>query len=359
MIKIKDKGAFETVPPIVLAIVGGDIPVLKKYFTKSNIDDEIALDEYVSLSPLDIALIMNEALSIKWLVEQGADLNVKDNPSFLIAVRYCDQDFIKYLVGKGAKTDLLNNVKSDAFSQALHGDKLENLPVIDALGHSVRQYGGKAFRSAVSKRNYRATDFFIKHGVDIDYNRPDQVFPFNPTPLCVAARYVDLGMVEYLVGHGADATLAEKDGMRPYSIAVERGDQAMADYLKSQEPEEFHTLSNKRDELRRYKLPASLLTFLEGDDLRLGLGEDGDVRHIDFFRLLDVVEMKVDRRKLIRLSKEVDNHADIVVCWNPKAKRIAFYDAEHGAIANVASFDDFVKRPAFHMRKYFDGEYDA
>ena len=75
-------------------------------------------------------------------------------------------------------------------------------------------------------------NFFIKKGVDINYNEADSIYPFKPTPLCVAARYVDLEMCKYLVEHGADVTITEKDGMRPYSIALEKGDDEMVEYFK-------------------------------------------------------------------------------------------------------------------------------
>ena len=94
----------------------------------------------------------------------------------------------------------------------------------------LKKYGGPAFRKAVSDGNYEALEFFITRGVDINYNRPDDVYSFCPTPLCVAARYVDLKMCKFLVEHGADVTKTEKDGMRPYSIAVEKGDVEMAKY---------------------------------------------------------------------------------------------------------------------------------
>lgn len=87
------------------------------------------------------------------------------------------------------------------------------------------------------------------------------VYPFKPTPLCVAARYVDLTMCKYLVAHGADVTLTEKDGMRPYSIALEKGDDEMADFFKSVEPAEYHSLQNKLDELKPFKLPKIMIDF--------------------------------------------------------------------------------------------------
>jgi len=76
---------------------------------------------------------------------------------------------------------------------------------------------------------------------------------------------VDLQMCKYLVEHGADVTITEKDGMRPYSIAVEKGDMEMAEYFKSLEPTEFHDLQNKMDQLKPFKLPKALVNFLDSE----------------------------------------------------------------------------------------------
>ncbi len=354
MIEIKGKGRFETVPPIVESIVSSDIPAISEYFSKHDLNEKIELGEYTALSPLAISLSMNLISSIKWFVINGADLNAKDNPSFLIAVRYCNEEIIRYLVESGAKTDLVNNVKSDAFAEALYGKKFKNLPLIEELGHTVSKYGGMAFRLAVSNRNYTAIEFFINHGVDINYNEPDQVYPYTPTPLCIAARYVDLNMVKYLVDHGADVTLAEKDGMRPYNIAIEKGDMEMAVYLKGFEPQGFHNLQNKLDKLRSYKLPNSLISFLQSDNLNIDLGENNSIKYIEFFQFIDTVEMKVGRQKLLRISKEVDNYSDIIICWNPKVKKIAFYDIEHQELANVCSFEELIKEPADRIENYLN-----
>ena len=107
------------------------------------------------------------------------------------------------------------------------------------------KYGGNAFHNAISDRNYRVIKFFIDNGVDVNCNSADMVYPFKPTPLCVAARYVDLPMCKYLVEHGADVTLSEKDGTRPYSIALEKGNDEMAEYFKSLESVEYHDIQNK------------------------------------------------------------------------------------------------------------------
>lgn len=39
--------------------------------------------------------------------------------------------------------------------------------------------------------------------------------------------------------------------------------------------------------------------------------------------------MKAGRRKLLRLSADVDNYSDIVIVWNSKSRSIGYYDVEH------------------------------
>jgi len=285
MIKIKDIGNFESVPQIVNDIIKGNTKALDEHLSGGwDIEKGIKIGKYTTLSPLDIALIMESFNSVKWLVEKGVNLNVKGNPSFLLAVSYYDEAVIRYLAEHGAKVNCVNEVKTEAFSQALYGKKYENLPIIHDLGHRVEKYGGQAFRSAVSDRNYEVLDFFIKNGVDINYNTPDTVYPFKPTPLCVAARYVDLKMCKYLVENGADVTITEKDGMRPYSIAIENGDEEMAEYFKQLEPEEYHSLQNKLDEFKPFKLPKAVMDFLQNEELYFEL-KDCDFKWIEFFSL--------------------------------------------------------------------------
>ena len=241
MIYLKDLGTFESVPDLVTDIINGNITALESALKNGlDIHKLIQIGKYSEYSPLQLALVMDCLPSVKWLVEHGADLNDKENPSFLLAVRYGNQEIIDYVVAHGANIHALNSVDIDAFQAAIYGKKYENLQLIHDLGHTVQKYGGRAFRNVITDQDYEVLDFFINNSVDINYNKPDSVYPFKPTPLCVAARYVDLQMCKYLVEHGADVTIAEKDGMRPYSIVVEKGDMEMAEYFKNLEPAEYH-----------------------------------------------------------------------------------------------------------------------
>ena len=286
------------------------------------------------------------------MVEHGADLNDEENPSFLLAVRYANQEIIDYVVAQGANINALNSVVVDAFQAALYGKKYENLQIIHDLGHTVQKYGGKAFRNAITDKNYEVLDFFINNGVDINYNKPDSVYPFKPTPLCVAARYVDLQMCKYLVEHGADVTITEKDGMRPYSIAVEKGDMEMAEYFKTLELPGFHDIQNKMDQLKPFKLPKALISFLEGDTLYFEL-PDSDFISIEFLPLIDTVQFKMGRRKLLRLSKELGEYNDYQIVWDPKSKKISCYDTEHQELRELCKFDEFIADMAGQLETLF------
>ena len=355
MIRLKDIGEFESLSEILNDILTENILKLEEHLLKGwDIEKNISIDKYIDLSPLDCALIIEAFESVKWLVEHRVNLNKKDNPSFLTAVRYCDEKIIQYIVSHGAKVNVTNNVKSEAFMEAIYGEHYEYLQLIHDLGHTVEKYGGKAFRNAVSDRNYEVLKFFISNGVDINYNEADMIYPFKPTPLCVAARYVDLAMCKFLVENGADVTLTEKDGMRPYSIALEKGDIEMAEYFKSLEPVEYHSLQNKLDELKPFKLPKNLIEFLQGEKLHFELN-DCDFKWIEFFSLMDTIPMKVGRQKLLRISKIAGDYEHIYIVWNPKTKKIAFYDIEHKELKDITDFIDFINNVSSYMQKIIEG----
>ena len=353
MIHLKDLGSFESVPELVTHIINGNKTALEMALKNGwDIHKPIQIGKYSEYTPLQLALVMDCLPSVQWLVEHGADLNDEENPSFLLAVRYGNNELIDYVVAQGANIHALNSVEVDAFQAAIYGKKYENLQLIHDLGHTVQKYGSKAFRNAITDKNYEVLDFFIHNGVDINYNKPDSVYPFKPTPLCVAARYVDLQMCKYLVEHGADVTITEKDGMRPYSIAIEKGDMEMAEYFKNLEPAEYHDKQNKMDQLKPFKLPKALVSFLEGDNLYFEL-PDSDFISIEFLPLFDIIPFKWGRRKLLRLSKELGEYNDWQIVWDPKSKKIGCYDTEHQELRELCKFDEFIADMACQLETLF------
>jgi len=376
LIQLKDVGNFKSIPQIASDIINGDTIALDKHFEQGwDIESEIELSKHIKGTPLYLALLMESFDSVKWLINHGVNLNDRNKPSFLVAVRYCNEDIIRYLVKHGADINAINNVNCEAFEEAMSGKKLENLPLINELGHTVEKFGGAAFRSTISKigfdrltdkdarddMKYEALDFFIKNGVDINYNKADDVHSYESTPICASARYVDIDMCKYLVKHGADITICESDGMRPYNIAVKKGDKEMANYFKSLEPVDFHDMQNKLLELKSYKLPKPLMEFLQSDSLRVEFehDEDGgwDIPYVEFFSLIDTVPTKVEKRKLLLISKETGEYSHIQILWNPKDKCISYYDISHKEFGNIATFDVFINDMGACLQKaIFDEE---
>ena len=78
MIELKDIGNFKSVPQIVSDIINGNISALDEHLLKGfDIEEGIKIGKYTTLSPLDLALIMESSNSVKWLVEKGVNLNVR------------------------------------------------------------------------------------------------------------------------------------------------------------------------------------------------------------------------------------------------------------------------------------------
>ncbi|GGG69856.1 ankyrin repeat domain-containing protein [Paenibacillus radicis (ex Gao et al. 2016)] len=358
MIVLKDIGKFEQLPELAMQIYKGDIPALSVAIEAGwDIEEGIVLSKHTTISPLDLALISQQIEVVKLLVEHGVNLNVRHNPAFLRAVRYCKEDIVRYVASHGAEMDKLNQVKSGAYSQAYYGNK-NNISLIHELGLDIKLHGGAVLRQAVSDHDYKTLTYLLDQGVDINYNKPDMVYPYQATPLTVAARMGVMSMVKFLVEHGADVTLAEKDGDRPYTIAVSNKHTDLADYLKSLEPLDFHNAENKKYELKTYKLTDELVRFLTGDELRLELTQNEyGIAYIDFFTLTDTIEMKVGRQKLLRLSADIDNYSDLQLVWNPKKKGlIGCYDMEHQTYADLCSFTEFIAQPELHLLKFLEGE---
>ena len=355
-IVIKNLGKFTTVPQIVLDISNGDIKGLESAL-KNGLDINKKI-KTVCKTPIDLAMITEQFDSVRWLVSKGADLNTEDSPSFLTAVSYCNEEVIRYLAENGANIHAVKNFGRDAFDQALSHQRYDNFHIINELGHTVKEYGGYAFRMAVLSNQKEAVGFFIDNGVDINYHLSNIVFEYNETPLCVAVENANLDMVKYLMEHGADVTFPDKRGMRPYNYAMEQGNYKMAEYIKSFEPAELHNLQNKLQDLETYKLPEALLTFLQGDNLRMELGKDYTFEHIEFFSLVDTIEMKIGRRKLLRISKETGDYPDLIIVWNPKAQCVAYYDTEHEEFGNIAPFEEFMQNAGEYMERVLNGEYE-
>ena len=84
--------------------------------------------------------------------------------------------------------------------------------MLEQAGITVNKFGGEAFRAAVSEGNAKLAQLLLEKGADINYHKPDMVFPNASTPVTEAARSNNFSMVRWLVEQGANITLVDKYG---------------------------------------------------------------------------------------------------------------------------------------------------
>ncbi|MEK4427156.1 ankyrin repeat domain-containing protein [Solibacillus sp. FSL K6-1523] len=343
---------------LVTAIKNNDITILENYKSNGwNINEKIRCYEadYTPELPLIFAIDSKATKAVRWFVEHGANLNDKGCPAFVAAVQHLSESDVKYLVEHGAKIHLHNHLKTNAYDAAVHSRQFNKLELVKSFGLSVEKYGGSAFRNVVSKFNKKAVDFFLENQVDINYNEPNMVFPWGPTPLEVAIRYNHSSdLVTHLIEHGADFKKPNKNGERPYTVAVIENKVAIAEHLKSLEPDEYHNLENKLYELRKANMSAEMISFLQSDQLNVKLPEnDLHISFIEFLPAINTFSYQIKRKKFIQISKVIDNYSDLLILWHPSKRKLYFYDVEHLELHEIGSFKQFITDPYKAIDNYF------
>ena len=135
----------------------GDTPKLEALLQGGlDLDVPIQLSEYIKLMPLEIAVFRNDVPMIHFLLEHGADPGLaEEQPLLLTAARCCGPEVVALFAGQAAKLSLKQ--KERAFQEVRWGNRPENIPVLEQIGITVAEFGGDAFRSAVSDGNRELT----------------------------------------------------------------------------------------------------------------------------------------------------------------------------------------------------------
>ena len=343
MYQIAYIGRWETLPETAAAICDHDTPKLEALLQGGlDLDVPIQLSEYIKLMPLEIAVFRNDVPMIHFLLEHGADPDLaEEQPLLLTAARCCGPEVVALFAGQAAK--LSPKQKERAFQEVRWGNRPENILVLEQAGITVNKFGGEAFRAAVSEGNTKLAQLLLEKGADINYHKPDMVFPNASTAVTEAARHKNLPMVRWLIEQGADITIADKYGDRPYTVAVQNKNQELADYLKALEPEEWHNEQEKVRQLMPYKLPAKLVEYLKWAEL---------------YSFMDVQEMTWKRKKLLSLMVQMDNYSDYLLLWSPRDKKLWYLDIEHKEFHPLAKWEEFIADPGKYLNGMIEGEFE-
>ena len=358
MYQIAYIGRWETLPETAAAICDHDISKLEAMLQGGlELNAPIQLSEYIKLTPLEIAVFRNDVDMIHFLLEHGADPNLaEEQPLLLSAVRCCGPEVVALFAEQVSQLNYKQ--KERAFQEVRWGNRPENIHVLEQAGITVKKFGGEAFRAAVSDGNIRLAKLLFEKGADINYHKPDMVFPNASTAITEAVRHKNLPIVFWLIEQGADITISDKYGDRPYTVAVQNKNQELADYLKELEPEEWHNEQEKIRQLIHYNLPDKLVKYLKIGPLYLEFPEQRWVKWVEFYSFMDVQEITWKRKKLLSLMSRMDNYSEYLLLWSPRDRKLWYLDIEHDEFHPLAKWDAFIAEPGRYLNGIIEGEFE-
>lgn len=336
-------------------IMAEDIEALENQLAKGlDINGTYEFTKYIDETPVVLALCENKYNVLDWLLAKKVNLNDQDNPAIIMASSNCDPEILKLLIEHGADVNAKHRIGKSAIGSALYGEKYENISFLLENGYELHK-DGSALRQAVSDRQTPAIKIFLDYGIDVNFCKPDMVYPYNSTPVHLAAQNNDLATLKLLVAHGADVTKKDDFGERPYDCAVQNENEAMIEYIRSLEPKEWHDEEQKLIHLQQYQIPEQLLAVLQSNDRRIETPENEYVKYIEFNSLLQLKEVDWRRKKFIDLLDEVDNYwSQGFLVWYPKNQCLAFADYEHETFTELCTVEEFFANPSAQIDKIFE-----
>lgn len=319
-----------------------------------NINAPFEITEHITEPPIILALCENKKKVIDWLLSKKVELNNKDNPAIFIACSNSDAKIVKLLIENGADVNAIHRIGKTAMTNALYDNNYEVIPLLIEHGYDLKN-DGSSLRQAVYNRQYKAIKLFLDYGVNVNFCKPDMVFPYNSTPVHIAAQNNDIKTVKLLVEYGADVTIKDKYGERPYNCAVSNNNDEMQAFIKSLEPEQWHNEEQRLTDLKNYKLPSELLDILRSENRRIDLPGNKNVKFIVFSSLINIKEVNWKKYKFLDLLESVHNYGNEgFLVWYPKKKCFAFADYEHEEFKELCSVKDFFENPSKHIEKIFE-----
>ena len=343
----------------IIAIYNNDLEALKKLLGK-RVNKIIKINGvyHEPFTPHEVALYLNKKDIIKYLFDNNASHKGKFHPKPIeIAVRCCDAETVRTFQNDLESLD--EEKKAELLKTAFWGEHTaENIDALESLGITIAKYGGLMLRYAAFNNDIETVRLFLEKGADVNYHKADSVFNDTSTPILEAVRCSNLEIVRLLVKYGADTSIKNKYGERPYSLAIKNGNREIIELLAKYESEDLHNIDSKNAALQKYNLPNSMVEFLKGDKLKINFTNDKYCKFIRFYPYLDTVETKWKRKKVLSLTSEVDNYSVVNIVWQPDKQLICAIDKEHNTFTPLASWEEFYMNMEKIVLAYLNGEYE-
>lgn len=168
----------------------------------------------VSLSELCESIKQNRVADVERLLDSGLSVLATDehqNTVVHIAAEAGNLEILRLLADRGAPLDRRNWIHQTPLSLAAWKGHLQVVQYL--CEHGATTHGrdlNTAPLSAAAAAGHLGIVTYLVEQRDVPLNALER--PFGATPLFVAARFLKLDVVRYLMGKGADPTLATAQG---------------------------------------------------------------------------------------------------------------------------------------------------
>ena len=195
--------------------------------------------ELAAYTGLHAAAAGGSTAEVEDTFKEGADIDARDpfgRTPLMVAVYRRDLAVAQALIGLGANVNALEHQSYDAITIAAVQNDAEMLDLLITSGGNTRAitspYAGTALIAAAHLGNVEAVNALIAGRAPLDH-----VNRLGMTALIEAIVLGDGGarhqaVVSALIAAGADVNLANRQGSRPYALAIDKGFTAIADLLQ-------------------------------------------------------------------------------------------------------------------------------
>lgn len=280
---------------------------------------------------------------VKILIDYGlVDLGPESDALFM-AIRRKDFALLSYMLEHGGQfgrrerdiTRLFLNL-SDVWDDQCPA-------LLDRLELPLRGLGKTALCYAAGDNKLAVVQYLLGAGSDVN-SRDDSL----DTPVLRAAAGGHTEMVRFLAKQGADLTVKNQYGYRPYTIARANEHWKTAELIKSLEPPV--TKADQDALFERYFVPEAMRSYFRTGPLLLEFPEGEQLGWVRLFAYTDVAEIDYKEKKLLSLVEDSEDFG-VMLLWEPESKKIWFLDMEHDVFHAVASWDDFIKNPGYYINR--------
>ncbi|WP_338325884.1 ankyrin repeat domain-containing protein [Paenibacillus luteus] len=294
-------------------------------------------------------------------MDNGAELNDPEYPSICLAIRSGRKPLIERVLAGGADIHAIDKRGTNALDVALYSeDKDIAIRCLQDNGFDFPRFGGRALRSAAFVGDLDIVSFLVQLGANMNYHEYDQVHTAGGTPLHLAVFAKKFEVARYLLDEGADVTISDDLGYRPYHYAVEHGQSDLIENIKIREPEEWHDQTWQIARLKENLVPDEVIAdLIQLDGGTVYLSESSS----DFVRFPTLAEVRIAQWEgilFVDLLAQVESFDNTgMVAWLPTEQRFCTMDLEHQYFAVMTDFtwEQFMANPSAYVDRIIEWEY--